>query len=78
MTASVRQTGLFLHEEITLLALQDQQGTFQGGVGYDYAVGGAVLAELLLNNRISVDESSKKRLAKPISAKPLGDPLAGA
>jgi hypothetical protein len=51
------QEKLFLHEEITLLALRDKEGTFQIGATYDYAVGGAVLAELLLSGRIVVEES---------------------
>lgn len=66
---------LLLHQELTLLALRDEEGTFQIGPGYDYAVGGAILAELLLNRRITVDDSKKTKYAKLLSSKPLGDRL---
>lgn len=66
---------LFLHEEITLLALRDKEGTFQIGATYDYAIGGAVLAELLLNERVTVEETRGKKLANLISPEPLGDPI---
>ena len=64
-----------MHEEITLLALRDQRGTFRIGVSYDYAIGGAVLAELLLHRRLSVDHTAKNGLAQVTSAEPIGDPL---
>ena len=41
---------LFLHEEILLLALRDEEGTIAGAM-YQYAIGGALLAELLLQTR---------------------------
>jgi Golgi phosphoprotein 3 len=66
---------LFLHEEITLLALRDKKGTLQIGETYDYAIGGAVLAELLLNERLVVEETRRKKLANLISSRPLGDPI---
>ncbi len=69
------QNKLFLHEEITLLALRDKEGTFQIGATYDYAIGGAVLAELLLNGRVVVEETRRKKLANLISPEPLGDPI---
>lgn len=68
-------TGLFLHEELTLLALKDRRGTFQIGLSYDYAVGGALLAELLLNERIRVTDSTRTSLAELSSSEPVGDPL---
>ncbi len=43
------QTNLFLHEEIMLLALRDEEGTIASGTMYKYAIGAAVLSELLLN-----------------------------
>jgi hypothetical protein len=65
---------IFLHEEVMLLALRDVEGTIAPGTMYQYAMGGAVLAELLLNHRIRVEES-KKKLVNVVTSKPLGDPL---
>jgi hypothetical protein len=65
---------MFLHEEVMLLALRDVEGTIAPGTMYQYAVGGAVLAELLLNNSIQVEESRKK-LVNLATPKQLGDPL---
>ncbi|MDT8300059.1 MAG: GPP34 family phosphoprotein [Sedimentisphaerales bacterium] len=69
------QTSLFLHEEVMLLALRDEEGTIASGTMYQYAIGAAILAELLLNQRIALDESNKKKLANLISPMPLGKPL---
>ena len=54
------QTALFLHEELMLLALRDEEGTIAPGSMYQVAIGGAVLAELLPHNRIEVEEPKKK------------------
>ena len=43
---------LFLHEEIFLLALKDEEGTIAFGAHYNFAVGGAAMAELLLDGKI--------------------------
>ena len=51
---------LHLHEELMLLALHDTKGTFLGahtGIG----LGGAIAAELLLRERIQIDESRRWR-----------------
>jgi Golgi phosphoprotein 3 len=69
------QTNLFLHEEIMLLALRDEEGTIASGTMYQYAIGAAVLAELLLNKRIAVRESRRKKLVNLISSQPFGEPL---
>ena len=70
------QNTLFLHEEILLLALRDEEGTIaSGGTMYQYAIGSALLAELLLSKRIEVDQSSKKKLVNLVSTTPLGEPL---
>lgn len=65
---------LFLHEEILLLALKDEEGTIASGTLYNYAVGGAILAELLLSQRIAVDPS-KRKLVSVINPQPLNDAL---
>lgn len=66
---------LFLHHEIMLLALHEKRGTIAGGTRYRYAIGGAVLAELLLNKRIAVQPSGRKHLVEVVSTEPLGEPL---
>ena len=71
----MRSRRLFLHEEIMLLALRDEQGTVVGGTHYSFALGGAILAELLLQERVKVDDSRRKKLLTMKSAKPIGEPL---
>lgn len=70
-----RTERLYLHEEVTLLALKDETGTIAHASSYPFAVGGAVLAELLLDGRIEIDQRSKSKLVEARSAKPPGDPL---
>jgi len=69
------QNTLFLHEEILLLALRDQKGTIASGTMYQYAIGAALLAELLLSKRIEVEQSGKRKLVNLVSQSPLGEPL---
>jgi hypothetical protein len=72
----MRHNGLYLHEEILLLALRDEEGTIAMGTQYSLALGGALLAELLLQERIKVEESKRKKLVVlPPRAKPVGEPL---
>ena len=66
------QTPLFLHEEAMLIALRDARGTVELGSMYQYALAGAMLAELLLNRRVSIADD-KKKLVDLVSSKPLGD-----
>ena len=59
-----------------LLALKDEKGTIASGAMYQYAIGGAVLAELLLDHRIRIVEPKKnKKLVELVSATPLGNAL---
>ena len=69
------QTSLFLYEEVMLLALRDEEGTVASGTMYQYAIGAAILAELLLNQRISVDKAKKKKIVSLVNSTPLGEPL---
>jgi hypothetical protein len=64
-----------LHEEVLLLALRDEEGTVASGTMYQYAIAGAILSELMLQERIAVDESGRKKLAKVIDPRPTGAPL---
>jgi hypothetical protein len=68
------QAALYLHEEIMLLALRDEKGTVEFGSMYAYALGGAILAELLLAGRISVEES-KRKLVNLVNEDPIGEPV---
>ena len=69
------QNSLFLQEEVMLLALRDEEGTIASGTMYHYAIGSAILAELLLNKRITVEEVKKKKLVNLISSTPFGESL---
>ena len=66
---------LFLHEEAMLLALRDEEGTIASGTMYQYALAGAVLAELLLQERIAIETVKKKKFVNLVSSSPLGDPV---
>ena len=67
---------LHLHEEILLLALKDREGTIEFGCNYQYAVGGAILAELLMAERLrAVQVKKNKHLVEVVDATPLGEPL---
>ena len=67
-------TPLHLHEEIMLLALRDKEGTVELGSMYGYALGGAILAELLLAGRISV-EDGKRKLIDLVNDAAIGEPV---
>ncbi len=67
---------LRLHEEILLLALKDEAGTTYSGTSWPYAVGGAVLAELLLESRLRLEERKGKQTVMPANSTPLGEPVA--
>jgi len=66
---------LYLYEEIMLLALRDKEGTISSGVMYQHAIAGAILAELLLDNHITLDKTSKRKLIDVTAAARVGDPL---
>jgi len=67
---------LRLHEEIMLLALRDEEGTVASGTMYSYGVAGAILAELLLEQRIRLEEPRKnQKLVTLASPDPVGDEL---
>jgi hypothetical protein len=72
---SMRDSGsLCLHHEIMLLALRDREGTIASGTLYQFAIGGAVLAELLLHTRISIGDQ-KKKLLQVADSTLLNEPL---
>ena len=55
---------LWLQEEVLLLALKDEEGTPHSSM-YSIAMGGAMLAELLLNERLVLEEKPRKKPLKP-------------
>jgi len=64
---------LFLYEEVMLLALRDEQGTIATGF-VEQLVAGAILADLLLESQISIDDT-KKQLVNLENDKTTGDPV---
>lgn len=68
---------LGLHERALLLALDDDRGTIHQAAMYAYAVAGGILAELLLAERIRLEErpGKKKALVEVASATQTGDPV---
>ena len=70
-----RSEKLYLHEKIMLLTLRDKEGTVTFGVNYSFAIGGAILAELLLGKHIEIEEIKKKKYVRLINRTPIGDPL---
>lgn len=75
---------LWLHEEVLLLALKDEKGTPNSGM-FTIAMGGAILADLLLSERFVLEEKPRKKPLKPgkkpaylvavDNPKPLADPV---
>jgi len=56
-----------------LLALRNDKGTVAGGVMYQQAAGGAILAELMLRNRVRAVTEGRSTWAVVQDATPLGD-----
>ena len=65
---------LTLYEEILLLALKDEEGTVAFGVMLSQALGGAILAELLLEGRLETTKDKSPKI-KAVGRTPLGDPI---
>jgi len=66
---------LHLYEEVMLLALRDEKGTIESGTMYQFAIGGAILAELILDGKIGIDERRKRKYAVPGDSARTGDEL---
>lgn len=69
------QKHLHIYEEILLLALRDEKGTTHFGINYQFAMAGAIVAELLLEKYIKVEISGKKKFLKSTNSKPTGDAI---
>lgn len=66
---------LRLYEEILLLALRDEKGSIHFGINYQFALAGAIVAELILTEKITILDEKKKKFVKAISYKTTGDEL---
>jgi len=66
---------LNLYEEVLLLALRDQEGTFFSSTMFSYALGGAILSELLLHKRVKSVETRWSTLLEITDPTSIGDPL---
>jgi hypothetical protein len=65
---------LDLHHELLLLTLKDEEGVPEFGSNYTFGLGGAMLAELLLRERIEVEEDRRRKFLKLLDPTPVGDP----
>lgn len=81
MTLNALQCGpsLYLQEEIVLLALHDQKGNFASHGWFSQAISGALLAELILHDRIRLvieeGKDAKDGIVELVDAAPIGEPL---
>ncbi len=66
---------LFFYEEIMLLSLRDREGTMEPMVSYREAIGGAILAELLLEQYIRADPSKRSQPIQVLKDGPVSDEL---
>jgi Golgi phosphoprotein 3 len=73
--AMTTDTTLYLHEEIMLLALRDEEGTLATSAMMDYTLAGAIMSDLLLAGRIRIDSSTRRKLVEVIEPAPLGHVL---
>ena len=67
---------LHLYEALILLALKDKEGTVAAdGTGFIFALGGSLLAELMLLGKVEIEEDKKKKFVNLKDPSPLGDPI---
>ena len=72
---ATRNETLRPHEQLMLLALRDDKGTLESKASmHSFALGGALLAELSLHGRITIEES-KKALVDLVDRRPFGEPV---
>lgn len=72
---TMTRSELFLHEQLMLLSLKEKEGTLLGGTHYHFAIGGAVMAELLMAGRIDLKAGKKQDRVQVVDARPSGDPV---
>ncbi|MBN1339525.1 MAG: GPP34 family phosphoprotein [Bacteroidales bacterium] len=64
-----------LYEEILLLALRDKEGTVFYSTQYKFALAGAIMAELLLDEKITLTGTGKRKFVEAATSKPLSDSI---
>ena len=64
-----------LHEDILLLALDDETGVVPFGSMYQYGMAGGIVTELVLSRRITLTKQKKSMLVDVVKATQTGDPL---
>ena len=70
-----RKSDLHLHEQLMLMALRDEKGTLESkATMYSYALGGAILSELSLREKIRIG-TDKKAMVDLRDRKPIGEPV---
>jgi hypothetical protein len=68
-----KATKLAMHEQLMLMALRDEEGTLESRAGmHEFALGGAILAELVLAGRVTI-EDDKKRLVDLVDRSSLNE-----
>jgi hypothetical protein len=69
------ESSLYLYEEILLLALKDQKGTIDWRAGlFLNVIAGAIIAELVLTDRIQIENNKKKHMVVT-NENLIGDPV---
>lgn len=64
---------LYLYEQIMLLALRDKEGTINPMSHYQFALAGAILADLLVNNYVSIDITKRRKIVELSNFQICGD-----
>lgn len=66
---------LTVPEQVLLLVLTDRTASLLRDTHFNYALGGAVLTELLLAGRIELEATETQRLVTVVDETPTGDPV---
>ncbi|MBD3221515.1 hypothetical protein GF314_09755 [bacterium] len=69
----MHETDLHLHEEVLLLALDEEKGSIIAD-SWQLAAGGAIVAELLLRERVRLDGDRRPHV-EVVDSTPVGDPI---
>ncbi len=70
-----QENHLHIYEKVFLLALRDKEGTVFATVNYRHALAGAIIAELILKQFVSVEAVRKRKYLKLEKNKSTGDEI---